>query len=310
MMKKRYAIFIPCYNAAATIGLTLQSVQQSIQALGTSIPVFVYDDCSKDISTEIVKRFSQQHPNIQLRQNAQNSGERKTTNQAFLSFREQFDWVFIIHADDIAKENWLSELIKQIEPEDDDTCFTVWSSYDVLYEKDNSIKSGETSGQVHKGGKDLNMIRHYISKISASWHLSGCAINAELYCRLNGFHEDMPQFGDTDFFVRGLLAGYTHIYIASSLTTYRITPGGVSSVSFRTNRDIREIYMLIDSYKKVMDKKSLAAMYSTITKISGRRAVKWLLKREFQLALKNLRQFGRSMGQLIMFKFSTTNVSE
>jgi glycosyltransferase involved in cell wall biosynthesis len=309
-MQKRYAVFIPCYNAARTIELTLQSVQQAMQALGSSIPVFIYDDCSKDESPEIVKRFSQQHPNFQLRQNAQNSGERRTTNQAFASFRHQFDWIFIIHADDIAKDNWLSELIKLIEREDDGTCFTVWSSYDVLYEESNTVKPGETSGQVHKGGKDMSMIRHYISKVSASWHLSGCAINAELYCRLNGFHENMPQFGDTDFFVRGLLAGYTHVYLASCLTTYRITPGGVSSVSFRTNRDIREIYMLIDAYKPVLDKKGLSAMYKTITKISGRRAVKWLLRREFQLAFRNLRQFGQSITQLIIFQFSTKNVSE
>jgi glycosyltransferase involved in cell wall biosynthesis len=310
MMKKRYAVFIPCYNAARTIELTLQSVQQAIEALGVSIPVFVYDDCSKDASTEIVKRFSQQYPNIQLRQNAQNSGERKTTNQAFLQFRQQFDWIFIIHADDIAKDNWLTELMKYTEQEDDTTCFTVWSSYDILHEKDGSIETGKTSGQVHTGGKDMAMIRYYISKISASWHLSGCAINAELYCRLNGFHENMPQFGDTDFFVRGLLAGYTHVYLASSLTTYRMTPGGVSSVSFRTNRDIREIYMLIEQYRNLLDKKGVATMYSTITKISGRRAVKWLLRREFRLAFQNLRQFGQSITQFIMFKFRTINASK
>src|SRR5689334_25416186 len=111
MMRKRYAVFIPCYNAASTIEETLVSVQKAITALNAPVPVFVHDDCSKDGSPEIVQRFAQQHANFFLHQNKQNSGERKTTNAAFTGFRQQFDWIFIIHADDTAKENWLSTLV-------------------------------------------------------------------------------------------------------------------------------------------------------------------------------------------------------
>lgn len=309
-MQKRYAIFIPCYNAAATIEQTLHSVQQSMAALNATMPVFVYDDCSKDNSAKIVQEFSQKFPQFQLCQNPQNAGERRTTNNAFAQFRHRYDWIFIIHADDIAKENWLSELIALIEQENDATCFTVWSSYDVLFEKNNVIEPGQSSGEVHKGGKDMGMIRHYISKISASWHLSGCAVNAELYCRLNGFHENMPQFGDTDFFVRGLLAGYTHVYLAKSLTTYRMTPGGVSSVSFRTNRDISETYMLMNLYKGILTKKNLASMYKTVLNTSGRRAIKWLLRLEFLLFFRNLRQFGAAFKQLVTLKNQPVHDSE
>lgn len=291
MIYKRYAVFIPCYNAAATIGETISSVKVAIEFTGIQIPVFIYDDCSKDNSYDLISgMLGDEYQHFNLLQNKVNSGERVTTNQAFKQLEEDVDWIFIIHADDIVKKEWLSILINEIERVNDKSCFTVWSSYDTFSDL-SYIRKGDNSGLVTHVKKDKKTIGQYIRKISSSWHISGAALNVQLYLSLNGFAEDMPQYGDTDFFVRGLLAGYTDLYIARTLTLYRVSAQSVTGVSFSTGRDIREIYMLIDKFGYLLSSKEVAGIYRLITKMCGRRMIKAMLKVKFKPAIASSKQF-------------------
>jgi hypothetical protein len=111
-----------------------------------------------------------------------------------------------------------------------------------------------------------------------------------IYHELKGFDETLAQFGDTDFFVRGLLAGYNDVYIARTLTYYRIVAGSVSSVSVSTNRDIREIHLLIEKYKHILNKKEISSLYGTIRKLSARRMIKSLTRKNFAQAFLNFKQ--------------------
>lgn len=304
MIHKRYAVFIPCYNAAATIVETLSSVKDAILFTGIRIPVFIYDDCSKDNSYELISGLpGNEFDGFKLFRNKENSGERRTTNMAFDELKDEFDWIFIIHADDIVKKGWLSVLINEIEQVNDKSCFTVWSSYDTFSTASN-VQKGDDSGLVTHVIKDKKTINHYIRKISASWHISGAALNVHLYQALNGFVEDMPQYGDTDFFVRGLLAGYTDLYIARTLTLYRFSTGSVTDTSFGTSRDIREIHILIDRFGHLLTHKDTAAIYQLIAGACGRRMIKWLLKMKLKPAMMNGKQFILAARDYLRFSFS------
>jgi glycosyltransferase involved in cell wall biosynthesis len=305
-IKKRYAVFIPCYNAIKTIEETLKSVEEAINFSGFDIPVFIYDDCSKDDSFAVCSNWVSNRKDFHLVKNEINCGERKTTNLAFNKFYNVYDWVFIIHADDIVKKDWLVTLVGEIENVNDNSCFTVWSSFDTLIDTTKKIEPGDNSGAVQHVHKDIEYVRHSLIRATSSWHISGCGINMKLFRLLDGFSENMPQLGDTDFVIKGILAGYSDVYISRTLTLYRVLDGSVTATSYKTNRDVKEIYMLLEKYKGVLEKKDILKIYYTIIKMTGRRMVKWALKKELKLAFLNFRQCSKSVVQYVMFslKFS------
>src|ERR1700742_2763980 len=110
MLEKEIAIFIPCYNAARTLSDTLTSVEKAIAHFGTPVPVYIYDDGSKDDSLKIARETWKDTGELIIRNNPANLGERMTTNQAFGDLFDSYDWVFIIHSDDIVKPEWLTEM--------------------------------------------------------------------------------------------------------------------------------------------------------------------------------------------------------
>lgn len=275
--EKKIAVFIPCYNAAATIAATMESVCAAVQAIALPVQVYLYDDCSKDDSVAIALRRWQGPGELIVHRNTVNSGERKTTNDAFGNFAGIYQWVFIIHADDIVKKEWLKEMYEQIRQVDDSRCFTVWSSFDSLDGVTGKVVPGDDTSEIYVVDRTPEQKRSYITKLYCNWHISGAAINVGLYQELNGFDVTMAQFGDTDFFARGLLAGFTDVYISRTLTYYRVVAGSVSSTSVRTNRDIREIIYIISKFRDILTGGEMRQLYRNLANLSLRRAVRWVI---------------------------------
>lgn len=69
-------IFISCYNEEAYLEDTLKVIVQAMKIVGRTYEILVIDDCSKDRSVEIVQKFIEQNPelNIVLRVNKKNKG--------------------------------------------------------------------------------------------------------------------------------------------------------------------------------------------------------------------------------------------
>lgn len=55
----------------------------------------------------------------------------------------------------------------------------------------------------------------------------------------------MPQLGDFDWLLRSLLSSKSFLYLPHTLIYYRTSEGNVSSISFRTNRDLREAHRIV-----------------------------------------------------------------
>lgn len=277
MNDKKIAVFIPCYNSVSTVEATIQSIGMAIEAMGVSVPVHLYDDCSRDNSVEVARAAWKGPEELIVHRNSQNLGERKTTNDAFHAFEGEYDWVFIIHADDIVKKDWLTKMYDQIRQVDDEKCFTVWSSFDSMDGATGKIVEGDDSGTVNRQQRTEAEKKYYITKLYGNWHISGAAINVRLFSRLGGFDLTMAQFGDTDFFARGLLAGFDDVYISRTLTYYRVVASSVSSVSVRTNRDIREIIYIIRKFRDILTRKEIRLLYKKLAQLSFRRSCRWIL---------------------------------
>lgn len=94
MKKLKFAIGIPTYNGASVIGEALESIlSQSFQ----NFEVFISDDCSKDNTIEIIKKF--QDKRIKIYQNKKNLGYGK--NLQVIRGRANGDVLFLMGQDDI-----------------------------------------------------------------------------------------------------------------------------------------------------------------------------------------------------------------
>lgn len=71
----KYSIVIPAYNERARILATLESVVHCVREHRWSAEVIVVDDGSSDETAQIVRKFAESAPEVQLMQNPSNCGK-------------------------------------------------------------------------------------------------------------------------------------------------------------------------------------------------------------------------------------------
>jgi glycosyltransferase involved in cell wall biosynthesis len=71
-----FTLFVSCYNEQDFILDTFNQIMKAMEQVNKSYEIIVIDDCSKDNSVEIIKKFIVEHPeiNIILRVNKKNKG--------------------------------------------------------------------------------------------------------------------------------------------------------------------------------------------------------------------------------------------
>ena len=245
----RTAIVIPAYNAASTIGATLESVQRcrDIQAVDA---VFVCDDASTDRTVDCALRRWVDGPQLTLLKNEQNLGERATVNRLFRRLETEYQWTFILHADDIVKENWLELYLRRIKCAGPRVA-SICSSYDCWLSGSELVVPGEDDF-----GRDLELIkgsREFVLGTLARgcwWHISGCAIRLNHFFEIGEFRTDLPQLGDFEWLLRCLKTGYDIEYIPRTTMLYRMHETSVSGMSFKCGQDLRERLLIFDQYFK------------------------------------------------------------
>lgn len=257
MIKK--TILIPSFNAAATIKETLLSVQESLLTELKINTLYIADDFSTDDTINICKSvWTHQETKMEILTAPHNRGERGNINAAIQSLQLEYDWVFIIHADDLAKKDWLKVMCTSID-KGSEKLASISSSYDVLWE-DGKIDTGEDrEGEICIEGNQKSIKDTLIN--GTWWHISGCAISLKILVNSGGFHPQMPQYGDMEWILRILNQGFQITYIPMSLTIYRQISSSVSSVSFKKHRDIYEHANLIIHYIQLFSAKEIRKLF-------------------------------------------------
>lgn len=270
-------ILIPAYNAAATIGETLQSLQDCSQLKGLIAGVCVADDASTDQTISVARSAWKEAAALTIVRNEHNRGERATVNSAMAQLGENCDWVYVLHADDLVKKDWVETIAGRIKSCDPSVA-SICSSWDVWYPDRNRTYGGEEDP--HRG---VELIAGTPDSVLGTlmkgcwWHLSGCAIRVSAFRSIGGFAEDFPQLGDWDWLLRCLEAGFAIEYIPRSLMVYRMHEASVSSESFRSGRDLRERIRILGRYEQRMPQSDRNALYAGIRRSAIRRIVKSLL---------------------------------
>jgi glycosyltransferase involved in cell wall biosynthesis len=243
------SIVIPAFNAASMIGETLRSVQ-ACTGLAKVGKVFVCDDASSDDTVAEAMRAWSGPQKLTIVRNPSNLGERRTLNGAIERLRGNSEWVFILHSDDVVKENWIEFYLDRMRAAGPKVA-SICSSYDCWYPNANRIEHGEDDFS-----RDLEIIRGGRESVLGTlksgcwWHISGCAIRVEPFLEIGGFRPHMPQLGDFEWLLRCLKLGYDIEYIPRTTMRYRIHPSSVSSISFKRGQDLIERLEIFATYCK------------------------------------------------------------
>jgi len=271
------SIIIPAFNAAAMIGETLRSVQ-ACTGLAEIGAIFVCDDASSDDTAAEAMRTWSGPQNLTIVRNPSNLGERRTLNAAIERLRGNFEWVFILHADDVVKENWIKLYLDRMGRAGPKVA-SICSSYDCWYPKANRIDPGEDDLS-----RDLEVIRGGRESVLGTlksgcwWHISGCVIRVEHFLEIGGFRPHLPQLGDFEWLLRCLKLGYDIEYIPRTTMRYRMHPASVSSTSFRRGQDLIERLEILGTYcnEGYLSKQGLRAVRMRIVTTALKRMLKEL----------------------------------
>jgi GT2 family glycosyltransferase len=271
------AIVIPAFNAAATIVETLCAVQAcpGVAKLGG---IFVCDDASTDNTPRLAVDAWMSGPKLTILQNRQRVGERSTVNAAFERLRDAYEWILILHADDVVKKNWLDLYFKRMKAAEPRVA-SVCSSYDCWYPATNRIDPGEDDFS-----RELEIVRGTRASVLGTlkagcwWHISGCAIRVERFFEVGGFRPHMSQMGDFEWLLRCLKGGYDIEYIPRTTMLYRMHSGSVSSSAFRRGQDLIEQWEIFKVYYSAsyFTKRELFAVRCRIVYTALRRIIKQL----------------------------------
>ena len=103
----RLSIVIPCYKAAGTIVACLDSI--AVQTFD-GFEVIVVDDCSPDDSVDVVRKYSECHPNVRLLRHEVNGGVSKSRNDGIKAANG--DYVMFVDADDTLERDCCAKLME------------------------------------------------------------------------------------------------------------------------------------------------------------------------------------------------------
>jgi len=148
----KLSVIVPTYNLENFIIETLNSIMN--QKTDYSFEVIVIDDGSSDNTFEIVKKYSQKHPNVQLIKNTRTKGVSGTRNTGLLAAKGE--WIAFLDGDDL----WLPGNIqrKLTEVENQNNCHIISSGFlDWFYEE-----GSKTSSRIH------NELTPYLNKFEES----------------------------------------------------------------------------------------------------------------------------------------------
>jgi glycosyltransferase involved in cell wall biosynthesis len=265
------AIVVPAYNAASTIQETLDSIQ-SQTALDEIASVYVVDDCSRDDTIEVARSCWQSHVPLVVSRNQKNSGQWPTVNGMVDALPANIKWYFILHADDIAKPNWVEVIAKEIRGAGE-RVLSYTASYDVLF-PDGRLAHGEDFGIEKKEAIEgtAETIRSTLNQ-GCWFKISSCAIRVDGHKELQGFRPHIDYYGDWDFVLRAFRAGWTIEYIPLCLSIYRQLATSVAARSFREHRDITESIEILEEFRSYLPRAEMARLHGKRLTVLARRSL-------------------------------------
>ncbi len=299
----RFSVVVPAYEAASTLGETLEAI---LAQTFSSWECIVVDDGSTDDTLLVANAYAHRDPRVRAIHQA-NLGTAGAYNTGVSSAAGEF--VVICSADDILLPHHLARMSAFIASE---------AGYDIYSSNGYFWWPGDYR-ELAYGPRERQGIRslQLSDVIRRCFYSVGAVYRRELFAAVAGYRRGV--FGeDYDFWLRAMASGARHRYLPEPLSLFRMSPSQKSAnleIGFRS--DIRLVTDLSQSFH--LSETESAAVSERIAELElriatsrqprqrARRRLRQVLVRV--LGLRRTRRLTRALESLIGIPTSSGSVS-
>jgi len=273
-METRLLIIIPNYNGGPWIAETLDSLTKQTHPFNLTT-VVVADDGSTDDSVSIAFSYTEAFPAFQLLRRPHNIGQWPNLNESLQSLAQEFDWVLILHSDDLAKPDWLADFVQTIDlsaPDIGSICCS-WDEFDTQISIPGEHRPDAAPVRVDATRASVanSMMR------GCWWHISGCAIRVRALQEIGPFNPTFSHMADFEWLLRCLSSGWSVLYLPRTLIRYRRHNNSVSSLALGCDRDLIEFNDLLHQMRSYLTFGQIVLKRLCLVKYALRRAFRGLI---------------------------------
>lgn len=233
---KPYALCIPNFNRSATI---IECIDSVASQENDDFEIIIQDDCSTDDSlSKIRNRFGGR---VKISKNDQNLGFAGNVSRC-LGYSSDYEWVGILHSDDIHLNDSLSIFKKH---------FSAFPSAGVIYSKTHDI---DANGRILREAK--GELRSFPPGDAALIATGGCLPYSTVFYRRDaikavGLYDQRYRFSADEEFNARVLSKFQSVQTSEVLGCYRRHPGQTMIKSWQKDEFIKsyeEMKLKINSY--------------------------------------------------------------
>ena len=229
-------VAVMSYNNAAFLGQTLDSI---LAQEGVRFEVVVYDDCSKDNSLDVLKRYAGE-PRLRFEVNAHNLGMTGNYNKCVAAGRGRY--VVVLGSDDVLYPGHLASLVEAM-----DASPQAALGYTQCYWIDEQgVRQQYADHPGHRrasysGGRDevidLLSFDNYITPSAAMLRRSALHLVA---LPEGGIHRHEMLAGDWELWIRLARVAPDFVFLRQPSVGYRVHEGQISKSFYGSDRPLRE----------------------------------------------------------------------
>lgn len=208
------SILMPVYNVAPYVEEAVNSI---LNQTYLNFELIIVDDCSTDLTYEIVEKLAAEDSRIKLYKNQKNLKICKTLNRAWKVAKGSY--IARMDGDDISLPNRLEILKRYLDT--NPQCDLVGSGMITIDEYGNEL----SSPSFIKNSSNISKYMKYRSCIAHIW-----MSRREVYESLDGYRE-LPYVEDYDFLLRALRYGYILANVDAYIYKCRIRQGNTGSTN-------------------------------------------------------------------------------
>lgn len=206
MVRMRLAVAIPVWNRRAFV---LEAIQSILNQSHPDVDIHIFDNASTDGTPAAVQaEFGGQ---VALHLNAENVGYVGNVNRC-LSLESNYDWIAILHSDDMHLDHSLTRIFTAIET--NASAGIIFGQQVSFGDSDQYSNSNVCEIRLHKSG-DRAVRRTQFQLPCSSTAYSALAIRKK-----GGFSTDYPYSADEEYNAR-IASQFDIVEIASPLSMYR-----------------------------------------------------------------------------------------
>lgn len=219
----KLSVILACYNGADTLADQLDGL--AAQEWSEPWEIIFLDNRSTDNSRAIAEQYQQRLPNLKIIDASEQQSKAFALNKGVLA--SQGDSLAFVDDDDQVAPGWLSAMGEALETHDLVAC-----RWDIDTLNSGWVRQTRTINYQSDGVYDPIHYPPYLP------HAGGNSIGSsrELYNRIGGFDESLPNLDDTDYVWRAQLAGAQFFFVRDAV------------VRIRFRQDMRGLYRQFRSY--------------------------------------------------------------